>query len=185
MNNQDFSRNIGGYINGRRSLFNAVELSANLTANRTIYLPLETAANNPGKSSRSYSLQTDITRPTGFGFVKLSLTGGVSKAEESVNDYAFEKAQLSFQAKLWRLTMGGSVSHQATRYDHANSFVSAERQKNRTTQATLNLQIEAIKNRFIGTVAPYINVKSFETKSNIPNYERNGGEVTMGIGSTF
>ena len=185
VNNQDFSRSIGTTISGRTTLFNAVEVSANLTANRSIYMPVETIADNPDKSSRSYSLQADVTRPTGFGFLKLGLSGGLSKATNSINDYAFEKAQLSFQARMGRFTLGGSVSRQATRYDEADTFVSSERQKTHTNEASLNIQVEAIKNKYTGTIAPYLNMKTFESTSNIPNYERNGGEVTFGIGSTF
>ena len=61
VNNQDFSRNLGLTVNVRTTLFDAVQFATNVTANRTIYLPIETVANNRGKSNRSYSLQFDVT----------------------------------------------------------------------------------------------------------------------------
>ena len=66
---------------------------------------------------------------------------------------------------MGRFTLGGSVSRQATRYDEADTFVSSERQKTHTNEASLNIQVEAIKNKYTGTIAPYLNMKTFESTS--------------------
>ena len=185
VNHHDFSRNIGFFLNGRIPVLSDYQISANATANRSIYMSFEGVADNPGKSSRAYSGQVDVTRPTTFGFLKLGLSTGLSQAQNKVNDYRYEKVQLNGLVRLGSMIANASVSRQSIRYDQADTFVSSKRQKSHTNEASLNLQMQTYTSKVLGTLSPYVNMKYFETSSNIPNYRRDGGEVSVGMGGTF
>lgn len=185
VNHQDFSRSMGLFLSARIPVFSGFQVSTNVTGNRSIYMKYDGVADNPGKSGRAFSTQFDITRPIGNGFVKLGLSTGVNKAENNVNNYRYEKSQLTGFYKMGFFSATASVSRQSTRYEEADVFVSSKKQKSSTNQASLNMQFETFRAPYLGTITPYINMKYFETSSNIPNYRRNGGEVSLGMGGTF
>lgn len=185
VNKQDFNRRLGVFMSASMPLFNYVQLTNTVTATRSIFMPYSAVVNNAGKSNRSYTEKLDITRPTGFGYLRLGLSAGTTKAEQRLNNFRFEKVQLDVVALLGNLSLSSSLSRQWTRYNQADIFVSTERQKSAIDQATLSLKILDNDPLRSTRVQPYLNLTASETESNIPNYRRNSGEVALGLEVAF
>ena len=164
---------------------NIVSVNATLSAARNVYFPFAGVANNEGKSNRSYTARTNITGSTGFGFLRFGLSGGINNAENEVNDFQFEKLELTGYAANDIVSVNATLSRQWTRYDVADTFISSERQKTSINELALNFRYLDVVDIYGISHVPYINLSMSDTESNIPNYRRDGAEFSVGVEASF
>ena len=182
---QDFNKSLGVFAGITKPFANIASVNATFSAVRNIYFPFAGVANNDGKSNRSFTLRTDMTRSTGFGFVKLGLSGGINNAQDRVNDFQFEKTELVGYAANDYVSINASLSRQWTRYDIADTFISSERQKTTINELALNFRYLDVVDIYGISHVPYINLSVSDTESNIPNYRRDGAEFSVGVEASF
>ena len=182
---QEFSKSVGGFVSASTQLKNIGALTATLSASRNVYFPFNGVANNAGKTNRSYSFSVDLTRGANFGFVKLGLLGGVNNAQDEINDFRFEKAELTGFATNNVFALTATLARQWVRYDIADTFISAKRQKSETDSISLNLRyLNAVEIDDLDFI-PFLRASASETKSNIPNYRKDSAEVSVGMEVSF
>ena len=182
---QDFNKSLGLFAGITKPFLDGAALNATFSAARNIYFPFEGVANNDGKSNRSFTLRSDITQSTRFGFAKLGLIGGINNAQDRVHDFQFEKVELVGYAANDYVSVNTSLSRQWTRYDIADTFISSERQKTTINELALNFRYLDVVDIYGVSHVPYINLSVSDTESNIPNYRRDGAEFSIGVEASF
>ncbi len=182
---QDFNKSMGLFAGITKPFANIVSVNATLSAARNVYFPFAGVANNEGKSNRSYTARTNITGSTGFGFLRFGLSGGINNAENEVNDFQFEKLELTGYAANDIVSVNATLSRQWTRYDVADTFISSERQKTSINELALNFRYLDVVDIYGISHVPYINLSMSDTESNIPNYRRDGAEFSVGVEASF
>lgn len=185
VNTNDFSRNLSAFGNYSFPIADFLILNQSVSINRTIYARFPGISNNEGKSNRSIVAKTEFSRPTALAMFKLGLSAGKSNAKAAIYDFDYEKAQFSVLTLYKGFSISGSLSRQWTRYKTANSFISNKAQKTSTNEASVNIRyadgLMVGDNNYI----PFLKLSANDSDSNIPNYTRNGSEVSMGFEGIF
>ncbi|MCE2518134.1 MAG: DUF560 domain-containing protein, partial [Alphaproteobacteria bacterium] len=182
---QDFSRNLGMFGKFTFPLMNFLNVEQSVSFNRTIYSRFPGIANNDGKSNRSVVSKTEFIRPTALAMFKLGLSAGKSNAKMAIYDFDYEKAEFNVLSFYKGVSISALVSRQWTRYKTPNTFISSKAQKTSTNEASLNLRyVDGIVSGG-DAYTPFMKLSFSDSSSNIPNYRKNGSEVSVGVEGSF
>lgn len=185
VNNNEFSRNIGAFATYTLPVHDFVNITQSITANSTVYYDFPDISGNKDKTNNAVSLTTKFSRPTALALFELSLSAGRTYAKGDIYDFNHEKAELRVLTLYQGFSISALASKQWLRYQTADTFISAQTQKTTTDEASLNFRYaQGLQTDDVNYI-PFLKISAKDSDSNIPNYRREGSEVSMGVEGSF
>ena len=166
-------------------LSNFLNIAQTITANHTTYYDFPDITGNKDKTNNAASLTTKFSKPTAVALFELSLTAGRTYAKGDIYDFNHEKAELRAITAYRGFSVSALASKQWIRYQTADTFISANAQKTTTDEAGLNLRYEQGIQTDGMNYVPFLKLSAKDSNSNIPNYRREGSEISMGVEGSF
>ena len=185
VNKNEFSRNVGAFMTYSLPLSNFLNIAQTITANHTTYYDFPDITGNKDKTNNAASLTTKFSKPTAVALFELSLTAGRTYAKGDIYDFNHEKAELRAITAYRGFSVSALASKQWIRYQTADTFISANAQKTTTDEAGLNLRYEQGIQTDGMNYVPFLKLSAKDSNSNIPNYRREGSEISMGVEGSF